>query len=242
MPTEKKPFEEIDSILKREEIALSERAKNHHIPSAFEGAVAHALKTLSRDSCDGFTAEGIAAGKLGIPVEWCPYIDEPPHERSRAKAQWLDGHRMGRIYREATPPSMPVLERLAIFFESRLRKNDRDVEQRLVAMVAKARKRHSELASELDAAQKRIKQLEGQYGPEIDRPTMMLRFLVQPITHGGKPQFRAFCPGLNWTKAVAPTKEAAMKQALETFLSALNGVVDEGREFNLEWVKPEEGE
>lgn len=234
MPERGNTFDAIHKLLRREELDAVDHAKTHHIPTAFELSRQRSLDTLSGDSGDEHTAEGMAAGKLGIPVEWCPYRDE-----GYPRGNWLHGHLEGRIYREANPPSLPVLERLAMMLEARLRKTDRDYESRLVGMIAREREHGSGLASRLSHAETRIAQLEGQYGPALDAPAMQLRLSIQPIPFQGEDCFRAFFHGLRVAKSVSQTKEAAALLALEEACNVLRHMIANGDTFDFEWVGPD---
>lgn len=235
MSDDRSAFEKVHQILRREEISAIDHNKNHHIPTAYELSVQRSLAVLPGDSGDGHIAEGMAAAKLGIPVEWCPY-----HEEGYPQQNWLKGHQMGRIFREANPPSLPVLERLACMLEARLRKTDRDYEQHLIGMVYRERRHSGELASRLAAAEKRVAQLEGEYGPHLSAPAMQLRLSIQPIPFQGQDSFRAFFHGLRATKSVAPTKEQAALAAMEEACNVLRHIAEKGEEFEFEWcAEPE---
>ena len=233
LPDGMEPFELVNDALRYEEVRLIEYNRNHHIPTLFERYIESSLKVLRGDSGDAHTAEGMAAGKMGIPVEWCSY-----HEEGYPRHNWLAGHRVGRIYIEAHPPSTPVLERLAALLEKRLRKNERDCEHHLMQMIAREIKGRGETSSALEKARKHIARLEGQYVPAIENPAVRLRITIEPITVEHQPAFRAVCHGIKGSKSIAATRERAALGTMQEACNILSHMIERGQEFDFEFSPP----
>lgn len=231
------PMAQIESIVGNEQRRAAMHAKTHHIETFFEKSVRRSLKQLPGETGDVQRAEGIAAAKLGIPVEWCPYDEAEGHANIRYSA-WQEGHGIGRVYREAVPPNLEILERLGSLLLRRLNKNERDYERRLVAMIAYERRQVGKAHSELAEARKQLKQAKGRFGKAIESPTQMLRIMV--YEGGGK--WHACCPGIHGVRGEGETKEEAIRYALDHMTYTLEGVMRDGDILTLEWMQPEETE